>query len=76
MAWFAGVVLPLLVITGAPGWAGARRGIDTEFGNAALAHDAENRDSRHGHRDCRSAPRAIGIVSVVLIGALLLGTTV
>lgn len=63
MAWLGGVALPLLVITAALAWAGARTGSAAHGGNTDGVSNAET-----PHADRRSAPRAIGITSLVLIG--------
>ena len=75
MAWLGGVALPLLVVTAALAWVGARRGSTADGGMANGVGNAEM-----AHRDRRSAPRAIGITSLALVGIpvafflLLLGT--
>jgi hypothetical protein len=63
MAWMGGVALPLLVISSALAWAGARPRPAVDSGMANGFSKAEMT-----HRDPRSAPRAIGITSLVLIG--------
>ena len=63
MAWLGGVALPLLVITAALAWAGARPGPTADGG---MANGVSNAGT--SHRDRRSAPRAIGITSLVLVG--------
>jgi hypothetical protein len=63
MAWLGGVAVPLLVIAAALAWAGARPGPTADIGMASGVSDAETT-----HRDRRSAPRTIGITSLVLIG--------
>jgi hypothetical protein len=63
MAWLGGIALPLLVITAALAWVGARPGPASLGG---MAHGAGN--TGMAHRDRRRAPKAIGIVSLVLIG--------
>ena len=63
MAWLGGVALPLLVITAALAWVGARPGSTPDGGKANRVNNAGT-----SHRDRRSAPRAIGISSLVLIG--------
>lgn len=68
MAWLAGVVLPLLAITVGLAWAATRFRANAAQGNAE-AFDGMDRGSHHPVlRDRRHAPRAIGIVSLVLIG--------
>jgi hypothetical protein len=68
MAWLAGVVLPLLAITGGLAWAGTRFRADVAQGNAQAFNDGTDRGPHPVRRDRRRAPRAIGIVSLVLIG--------
>ena len=63
MAWLGGVALPLLVITAALAWAGARPGPTADGG---MADGVSNAGTTH--RDRRSAPRTIGITSLVLVG--------
>jgi hypothetical protein len=63
MAWLGGVALPLLMITAALAWAGARHGATTGGGSADGVSNAGL-----AHRNRRSAPRAIGVTSLVLIG--------
>jgi len=63
MAWLGGVALPLLVITAALAWVGARSGPAADGG---MENGASNAGTMH--RDRRSAPRVIGIVSLVLVG--------
>jgi hypothetical protein len=63
MAWLGGVALPLLVITAALAWAGARPGPTAEGG---MTNGVSNTGT--SQRDRRSAPRAIGITSLVLVG--------
>jgi len=68
MAWLAGVVLPLLAITVGLAWAATRFKANAAQGNAE-AFDRTDRGSHHPVlRDRRHAPRAIAIVSLVLIG--------
>ena len=68
MAWALGVVLPLLVVTAGLGWVGARHGADAGPSNVEGVHQGTDRRMHHGRRDPRSAPRAIGMVSLALIG--------
>jgi hypothetical protein len=68
MAWLAGVVMPLLVITAVLGFAGARLGIRAGLGTPVVADGATGHGYRHLRRDPRQAPRTIGIVSLVLLG--------
>ena len=63
MAWLGGVALPLLGITAALAWAGARPGPTADSGMANGVSSAGMT-----HRDRRSAPRAIGITSLALVG--------
>ena len=63
MAWLGGVALPLLVITAALAWAGTRPGPTADGGMTDGVSNAETT-----HRDRRSAPRAMGITSLVLVG--------
>jgi hypothetical protein len=63
MAWLGGVALPLMVITVALAWFGARPGPTADGG---LANGVSNAATTH--RDRRSAPRTIGITSLVLVG--------
>jgi hypothetical protein len=68
MAWLVGVVLPLLAITAGLGWAGARHGVNPGPSSAEGVHQGTDPGSHRGRRDRRSAPKAVGIVSLVLIG--------
>ena len=63
MAWLGGVALPLLVVASALAWTGARPRPDADGGTA----DGVSRAGTT-HRDRRSAPRTIGITSLVLVG--------
>lgn len=68
MAWLVGVVLPLLAVTAGLAWAGARHGVDAAPGTAEGVYQEADPRSHHWGRDRRSAPKAVGIVSLVLIG--------
>ena len=67
-AWLAGVVLPLLAITAGLAWAGARYGAKGSPGTAGDGHHGTGPHSLYGRRDRRSAPRAVGVLSLVLLG--------
>jgi hypothetical protein len=54
MAWLGGLAAPLLLITAALAWAGARPG--------------PTGDTEATHRDRRIAPRTIGTASLLLVG--------
>jgi hypothetical protein len=68
MAWLAGVVLPLLAITGGLAWAATRYRANAGPEQAEVVNDVMDGGSPLVPRDRRHAPRAIGIVSLVLIG--------
>jgi hypothetical protein len=63
MAWLGGVALPLLVIAAGLAWAGAQPGPTADGG---VTNGLSS--TRTSQRDRRSAPRAIGITSLILIG--------
>ena len=54
--------MPLLLITATLAWAGARQGATSDACVDGISA------ARTAHRDHRSAPRAIGVTSLVLIG--------
>jgi hypothetical protein len=68
MAWLLGVVLPLLAITAGLALAATEYGAASSRGGREGGQYATVPLSNHGQRDRRSAPRAIGIVSLILIG--------
>jgi hypothetical protein len=63
MAWLGGVALPLLVIAAGLAWTGGHHGAISDVGRTGGAKNAGA-----ASRDRRSAPRAIGVASLVLIG--------
>jgi hypothetical protein len=63
IAWLGGVVLPLLAIAAGLAWAGTRLKVIGNGGHAEVIINAGT-----AQRDRRTAPRAIGIVSLTLIG--------
>ena len=68
MAWLLGVVLPLLTISAGLALTAARYGVDAGRSSTESVQHGTDPRSRHGGRDPRSAPRAVGVVSLVLIG--------
>jgi hypothetical protein len=68
MAWLLGVVLPLLSVTAGLAFTAARYGSNASRGSTEGVQLVTDHRSGHGGRDPRSAPRAVGVVSLVLIG--------
>ena len=68
MAWLVGVVLPLLAITAGLAWAGVKHGVNAGPSSAGGVRQGPDPRSHLGRRDRRSAPKAVGTVSLVLIG--------
>jgi hypothetical protein len=63
IAWLGGVVLPLLAIAAVLAWAGTRLKLLVDGAHTEVITNAETTQ-----RDRRTAPRAIGIMSLTLIG--------
>jgi hypothetical protein len=67
MAWLFGVVLPLLAVTACLGFTAARYGNADRSSAEAVPQGPMGRPHL-GYRNPRSAPRLVGMVSLVLIG--------
>jgi hypothetical protein len=68
MAWLLGVTLPLVAITAGLALAATKYGTTASRGQAEGAQHPAGPRSRSGGRDPRCASRAIGVVSLILIG--------
>jgi hypothetical protein len=65
MAWFLGVVLPLLAGAAGLAWAAARYGFKSGLVDTEGIHDQTNPRSHHKQRSRRSDARAVGVISLV-----------
>ena len=68
MAWLLGVVLPLLAVTALLALTAARYGSSAHRGSMGAVQPGGVGGAHRGGRNPRSAPRAVGVLSLVLIG--------